>query len=117
MAMLALARLWRAYAPGGRGRVALRVGCLLFAPFITLFVWMVQGMIWIMMSAPILAYALLMAAVGGGFHEITDSPSRSVGSLRIRLRHRHRRHDTQEGAGVAQRRDLRQHPCAPRRRW
>jgi hypothetical protein len=51
----------------GRGRIALRAGCLLFAPFITLFVWMVQGMIWVAISTPILAYALLMAGVGGGF--------------------------------------------------
>jgi hypothetical protein len=62
-----LAGLWRDYAPKGRGRIALRVGCLLFAPFITLLVWWVQGMIWIMVSAPILIYALVMAALGGGF--------------------------------------------------
>jgi hypothetical protein len=67
MAMTAFARLWGRYAPKGRGRIALRAGCLLFAPFITLFVWMVQGMIWVAISAPILSYALLMAAVGGGF--------------------------------------------------
>jgi hypothetical protein len=63
LAMSFFARFWGRYAPPGRARL----GCLLFAPFITLFVWMVQGMIWIMVSAPILAYALLMAAVGGGF--------------------------------------------------
>jgi hypothetical protein len=61
------ARFWGRYAPKGRGRIALRAGCLLFAPFITLFAWMVQGMIWVAISTPILAYALLMAAVGGGF--------------------------------------------------
>jgi hypothetical protein len=62
-----LAGLWRHYAPKGRGRIALRIGCLIFAPFVTLLVWWVQGMIWMVISAPILAYALLMAAVGGGF--------------------------------------------------
>jgi hypothetical protein len=63
LAMSVFARFWGRYAPKGRGRIALRAGCLLFAPFITLFVWLVQGMI----SAPILAYALLMATIGGGF--------------------------------------------------
>jgi hypothetical protein len=67
LAMQAFARFWGRYAPKGRNRIILRTGCLLFAPFITLFVWMVQGLIWVMVSAPILAYALLMAAVGGGF--------------------------------------------------
>jgi multisubunit Na+/H+ antiporter MnhG subunit len=67
LAMTAFARFWGRYAPKGRGRIALRAGCLLFAPFITLFVWLVQGMIWMVISAPILAYALIMAAVGGGF--------------------------------------------------
>jgi hypothetical protein len=28
---------------------------------------MVQGLVWVAVSAPILAYALLMAALGGGF--------------------------------------------------
>jgi hypothetical protein len=65
--MQAFAHFWGRYAPKGNGRIALRAGCLLFAPFITLFVWMVQGLIWVMVSAPILAYALLMAAIGGGF--------------------------------------------------
>ncbi len=67
LAIVAFSRLWSRYAPGGRNRVLLRAGCLLFAPFITLFVWMVQGMIWVAISAPILAYALAMAALGGGF--------------------------------------------------
>jgi|GEM_PF-7046259 hypothetical protein len=71
LAMTAFARFWGRYAPNGRGRIALRAGCLLFAPFITLFVWMAQGLIWIMVSAPILAYALLMAALGGGFSRAT----------------------------------------------
>jgi hypothetical protein len=65
--MSVFARFWGRYAPKGRGRIALRAGCLLFAPFITLFVWLVQGMIWMAISAPILAYALLMASLGGGF--------------------------------------------------
>lgn len=67
LAMSLFARFWGRYAPKGRGRLALRAGCLLFAPFITLFVWMVQGMIWLIVGTPILAYALLMAAIGGGF--------------------------------------------------
>jgi hypothetical protein len=66
-AMSAFAGLWSRYAPPGRARLGFRLGCLLFAPFITLLVWWVQGMIWIMVSAPILAYALVMAAIGGGF--------------------------------------------------
>jgi hypothetical protein len=36
LAMTAFARFWGRYAPKGRGRIALRAGCLLFAPFITL---------------------------------------------------------------------------------
>lgn len=47
--------------------VALNVGCLFFAPFITLLVWSFQLMFWLMVGIPILAYALLMAAIGGGF--------------------------------------------------
>ena len=67
LAIVAFGHLWSRYAPGGRNRILLRTGCLIFAPFITLFVWMVQGLIWVMVSAPILAYALLTAALGGGF--------------------------------------------------
>ena len=67
LAMTAFARFWGRYAPKGRGRIALRAGCLLFAPLSLSFVWLVQGMIWMAISAPILAYALLTAAVGGGF--------------------------------------------------
>jgi hypothetical protein len=69
--MSVFARFWGRYAPSGRGRIALRAGCLLFAPFIALFVWLVQGTIRIVISAPILAYALLMAALGGGFSRAT----------------------------------------------
>jgi hypothetical protein len=47
--------------------VALNVGCLLFAPFITLFVWSVMAMFMACIGTPILAYGLLMAAIGGGF--------------------------------------------------
>jgi multisubunit Na+/H+ antiporter MnhG subunit len=71
LAIVAFGRLWSRYAPGGRNRILLRAGCLIFAPFITLFVWMVQGMIWVAISAPILAYALLMAALGSGFSRAT----------------------------------------------
>jgi hypothetical protein len=67
MAMSAFVGLWGRFAPPGRARLGLRLGCLLFAPFITLLVWMAQGMIWVMVSAPIFAYALVMAAMGGGF--------------------------------------------------
>jgi hypothetical protein len=68
--MTAFVGLWRHYAPGGRRRLAVRVGCLLFAPFITLFVWWVQGLVWLLVSVPILAYALVMAALGGGFARV-----------------------------------------------
>jgi hypothetical protein len=67
LALVAFARFWSRYAPRGRNRILLRIGCLLFAPFITLFVWMVQGLIWLMVGTPILIYALVMAAIGGGF--------------------------------------------------
>lgn len=67
LAMSALAGLWRHYAPPGRARVGFRLGCLLFAPFVTLFVWWLQGLIWILVSAPIIGYGLVMAAMGGGF--------------------------------------------------
>ncbi len=67
LAMSVFARFMGRYAPEGRGRIALRVGCLLFAPFITLFVWMVQGLVWVAVGTPILVYALVMAALGGGF--------------------------------------------------
>ncbi len=43
-----------------------RLGCLLFAPFLTLVAWMIQGLIWLMAATPILAYALLMGVLGGG---------------------------------------------------
>jgi hypothetical protein len=65
--MSAFFGLWRHYAPGGRRRLAVRVGCLFFFPVITLLVWMVQGMIWVGLSALILTAALILAAIGGGF--------------------------------------------------
>jgi hypothetical protein len=39
----------------------------IFAPFITMSVWLLQGLIWLMVGTPILIYALVMAALGGGF--------------------------------------------------
>jgi hypothetical protein len=124
LAMTAFARFWGRYAPQGRGRIALRAGCLLFAPFITLFVWLVQGMIWMVISAPILAYALLMAAVGGGF--FTRSPTASAiqsdrsesasaastfvtTKVVVQARGRGRGRRLEEGSP--------QRPRAPRRRW
>ena len=65
--MSAFVHFWSRYAPKSGGRNAVRAGCLIFAPFITLFVWMVQAIVWIIVSVPILAYALLMASIGGGF--------------------------------------------------
>lgn len=62
-----LVRCMGRYAPKGRERLALRVGCLLFAPFITLLVWFLQAVVWVVVGTPILIYALLMAALGGGF--------------------------------------------------
>jgi hypothetical protein len=67
LAIVAFGRFWRRYSPGGRNRIVLRTGCLVFAPFITLTVWLLQAVVWMMVSAPILAYALLVAGVGGGF--------------------------------------------------
>jgi hypothetical protein len=42
-----LVRFMGRYAPKGRGRIALRVGCLLFAPFITLTVSLLQAVVWL----------------------------------------------------------------------
>jgi hypothetical protein len=67
LALVAFSRLWGRYAPGGRNRILVRTGCLIFAPFITLTMWFLQAVVWLLVSAPILAYALLMAALGGGF--------------------------------------------------
>jgi hypothetical protein len=67
LAMTAFARFWGRYAPKGRGRIALRAGCLIFAPFITLTMWFLQAVVWLMVGTPILIYALVMAAIGGGF--------------------------------------------------
>lgn len=55
------------YAPGGRNRILRRTDCLIFAPFITLTVWLLQAVVWLMVGTPILSYALVMAALGGGF--------------------------------------------------
>jgi hypothetical protein len=35
LAIVAFGRLWSWYAPGGRNRIPVRTGCLIFAPFIT----------------------------------------------------------------------------------
>jgi|HubBroStandDraft_6_1064221.scaffolds.fasta_scaffold349356_3 hypothetical protein len=43
-----------------------KAGCLLLAPFITLMFWTVQCAIWLVISVPVLAYALTMALIGGG---------------------------------------------------
>src|SRR5450631_3260257 len=43
LAIVAFGRLWSRYAPGGRNRILLRTGCLIFAPFITLTMWFLQG--------------------------------------------------------------------------
>jgi hypothetical protein len=67
LAIVAFGRLWSRYAPGGRNRILLRTGCLIFAPFITLTMWFLQAVVWLMVGTPILAYALVMAALGGGF--------------------------------------------------
>jgi hypothetical protein len=66
LAIVAFGRLWSRYAPGGRNRILLRTGCLIFAPFITLTVWLLQAVVWLMLGTPILIYALVMAALGGG---------------------------------------------------
>lgn len=62
------------YGKTGNGRVAMRAGCLILAPFITLFVWMVQLIIWVVVAMPILTYALLMAIIGGGFRRGVAKP-------------------------------------------
>jgi hypothetical protein len=54
--------------------VALNLGCLILAPFITLFVWTIQAMFLLMIGVPILTYALLMAAIGGGFTRHQRNP-------------------------------------------
>jgi hypothetical protein len=67
LAMAAFGHFWSRYAPGGRNRILLRAGCLIFAPLATLTVWLLQAVVWLMVGTPVLAYALLMAAIGGGF--------------------------------------------------
>jgi hypothetical protein len=67
LALVAFGRFWSRYAPGGRNRILLRTGCLIFAPFITLTMWFLQAVVWLMVGTPILIYALAMAALGGGF--------------------------------------------------
>lgn len=56
------------YAPKSTGRIAVRGGCLLLFPMVTLFVWFLQAIVWLIVALPILAYALVMAVIGGGFH-------------------------------------------------
>jgi len=94
--MSVFARFWGRYAPNGRGRIALRAGCPLFAPFITLFVWIVQGLVWLVVGTPILAYALLMAAIGGGFARDHRQPQHKEGDEGGRSR-RHRAARQPEG--------------------
>jgi hypothetical protein len=67
LAIVAFGRLWSRYAPGGRNRILLRTGCLVFAPFITLTMWLLQAVLWLIVGMPILIYALVMAALDGGF--------------------------------------------------
>jgi hypothetical protein len=67
LALVALGRLWSRYAPGGRNRILVRAGCLVFAPFLTFTLWFLQALVWLAVSLPVLVYALLMAAIGGGF--------------------------------------------------
>ena len=71
LALLTFSRFWSRYAPGGRNRILVRTGCLIFAPFLTFTVWFLQAVVWLMVGTPILIYALLMAALGGGFSRIT----------------------------------------------
>jgi hypothetical protein len=56
------------YAPKSTKRNVVRGGCLILFPFITLLVWLVQAIFWLMIGAPIFAYAIVMACMGGGFH-------------------------------------------------
>jgi hypothetical protein len=46
----------------GRNRILLRTGRLIFATM-----WFLQAVVWLIVGTPILIYALLMAALGGGF--------------------------------------------------
>jgi hypothetical protein len=50
----------------GRNRILLRTGCLIFAPFFSMTIWFLQAVVWLMLGTPILIYALVMAALGGG---------------------------------------------------
>jgi hypothetical protein len=67
LAIVAFGRLWSRYAPGGRNRILLRTGCLIFAPFLPLTMWFLQAVVCVLVGTPILIYALVMAALGGGF--------------------------------------------------
>jgi hypothetical protein len=52
LAIVAFGRLWSRYAPGGRNRILLRTGCLIFAPFITLTMWFLQAVVWLIVGTP-----------------------------------------------------------------
>ena len=52
LAWSVFARFMGRYAPSGRGRIVLRTGCLVFAPFITLTVWLLQAVVWLMVGTP-----------------------------------------------------------------
>ena len=56
---------WSHYAPSGAGRTIARASFLLLMP-ITMFFWFIQGLLWTMISVPLLTYALVMALAGGG---------------------------------------------------
>jgi hypothetical protein len=67
-AMALLGQWMGRFAPKGNVRMGARVGCLILFPLITLFVWTVQAIVWIMVALPILTYAVVLAVIGGGFH-------------------------------------------------
>lgn len=75
------------YSRGGTGRIAGRAGCLILFPFITLFVWLVQAIVWVIVALPILAYALVMAIIGGGFRR---EPGQPLSAQRPQNEHRSR---------------------------
>lgn len=67
LAMKTLGAWLKHFTPKSTGGAARNAGCLLLFPFITLLVWSIQAIFLLIVALPILAYAILMAVMGGGF--------------------------------------------------
>ena len=74
LAFHALGSFLGRFAPKSTKGAVGNAGCLLLFPFITLLVWSIQAIIWVIIAIPILAYALVMALLGGGFTRAPVDP-------------------------------------------